>query len=277
MKTNEQWRITREAAELYERVVVPHILGPWAPSLVDAARLTGGERVLDLACGTGVVTRIAAQLAGPAGRVTGIDLNAGMISVARSLPPAPGAPIEWREGSALAIPLPDASVDVVLCQQGLQFFPDKALAMREMRRVLCRGGRLALSVWSGTGIYNTIVGEALARFASEEIASLFCASRRVPAKEELERLAVGAGFADVDVRVGRMNIHLPSVDRFVLEHLAGTPVAASIAALGGAARANIGALVRREMERFGDGDGVTYPEESHIVTARSGERGKLKP
>jgi SAM-dependent methyltransferase len=193
-----------------------------------------------------------------------------MISVARSRPAGDGAPVEWIEGSALAIPLPDASVDVVLCQQGIQFFPDKALALREMRRVLDRGGRLALSVWRSTGVYNSVLGEALARFASEEVASRFCASRRVPAKEELERLAVGAGFSEVDVRVGRMNVHLPSVDRFVLEHLAGTPVAASIRALGDAAGANIGALVKREMQRFGDGDGVTYPEESHIVTARVG-------
>jgi ubiquinone/menaquinone biosynthesis C-methylase UbiE len=268
MKANEQWRITREAAELYERVVARHILGPWAPLLVEEAGPAVGERVLDLACGTGVVTRIAAQRVGRDGRVIGVDLNTGMLAVARSLPAPDGSRIEWLEGSAMAIPLPDASVDVVICQQGLQFFLDKALALREMRRVLDRGGRLALSVWSGTGIYNTIVGEALARFASEEIASLFCASRRVPAKEELERLVVGAGFSDVDVRVGRMNIHLPSLDRFVLEHLAGTPVAASIAALGDAARANIGALVQQEMQRFRDGDGVTYPEGSHIVTAR---------
>jgi ubiquinone/menaquinone biosynthesis C-methylase UbiE len=270
MKTNEQWHITKGAAELYERVVARHILGPWAPSLVEAAHLAGGERVLDLACGTGVVTRIAAQRVGPQGRVTGVDLNTGMISVARSLPAPDGGPVEWLEGSALAIPLPDASVDVVLCQQGLQFFPDKALALREMRRVLDRRGRLALSVWSSAGVYNSAVGKALARFVGEETAASFCASRRVPAKEELERLVVGAGFSDVDVRVGRMNIHLPSVDRFVLEHLAGSPVAGSIAALNHGARENIGALVKREMQRFGDGDGVTYPEESHIVTARVG-------
>ena len=274
MKTNEEWHITLEAARLYERIVARHILGPWAPSLVDAAHLAERERVLDLACGTGVVTRIAAQRVGSEGRVTGIDLNAGMISVARSLPAADGGPVEWIEGSALAIPLPDASVDVVLCQQGLQFFLDKVLALREMRRVLDRGGRLALSVWSSTGVYNSVLGEALARFASEEVASRFCASRRVPAKEELERLAVGAGFSDVIVRVSRMNIHLPSVDRFVLEHLAGTPVAGSIAALNHGARENIGALVKREMQRFGDGDGVTYPEESHIVTARVGSNAR---
>ena len=268
MKTDGRWHITLEAARLYERVVARHILGPWAPSLVDAARLAAGERVLDLACGTGVVARIAAQQAGPAGRVTGVDLNAGMISVARSLPAPEGARVEWLEGSALAVPLPDAGVDVVLCQQGLQFFPDRALALREMRRVLDRGGRLALSVWSGTGIYNSAVGEALTRFAGEDTASRFLASRKVPAKEDLERLAAEAGFSDVEVRINRMNIHLPGLDGFVLEHLAGTPVAESIAALAAESRKNIGARVMQALQGFHDGDGVTFPEETHVVTAR---------
>jgi ubiquinone/menaquinone biosynthesis C-methylase UbiE len=267
MKMHEQWHIAREAAELYERVVARHILGPWAPSLVDAAHLARGERVLDLACGTGVVTRVAAQRVGPQGGVTGVDLNAGMISVARSLPAPDGASIEWREGSALAIPLPDASVDVVLCQQGLQFFPDKALALREMRRVLARGGRLALSVWTSAGVYNSAVGQALARFIGEDTAARFCASRNVPAKKELEEFAVAAGFADVNVRVRRMDIHLPNLERLVLEHLAGTPVAAAIAAADPESRRNISVNVMREMQRFNDGDGVTYPEETHVVTA----------
>ena len=268
MKMNDQWHLAREAAELYERVVARHILGPWAPLLVDAAHPAGGERVLDLACGTGVVTRIAAQRVGLKGRVTGVDLNAGMISVARSLPAPGGPPIEWLEGSALAIPLPDASVDVVLCQQGFQFFPDKALALREMRRVLDRGGRLALSVWSGTGVYNSALGKALTRFAGEDTAARFLASRNVPEKNELERLAVAAGFSDVNVHISRISVHLPRLDRFALEHLAGTPVAAAIAALGPESRENIGASVMRELQRFNDGDGVTYPEETHLVTAR---------
>ena len=165
MKPSGQFNVTLEAAHLYERVAARHILGPWAASLVDAAGVAEGERVLDLACGTGVVARIAAQHAGARGRVIGVDLNAGMIAVARSLAVPEGAPLEWLEGSALAIPLADSSVGVVLCQQGFQFFPDKPLAMREMRRVLDRGGRLALSVWSGIGIYNSAVGEALARFS----------------------------------------------------------------------------------------------------------------
>lgn len=123
------------AAELYERYAVRYFIGPWAPELVDIASLKAGERVLDLACGTGVVARLAAAKVGPSGKVTGLDLNAGMLAVGRSLPLAYGASITWVEGSAMATGLPDASFDVVLCQQGFQFFPDRdetniAMAMR---------------------------------------------------------------------------------------------------------------------------------------------------
>src|SRR5689334_13192738 len=127
---SEAFQVTLEAARLYERIAARYVLGPWAPSLVDAASVKQGDRVLDLARGTGVVARIAAQRTGVGGCVIGLDLNPGMIAVARLLP-AEGAQVDWIEGSALDIPVPAASVDVVLCQQGLQFFPDKALALRE--------------------------------------------------------------------------------------------------------------------------------------------------
>jgi len=177
----------------------------------------------------------------------------------------------WRASliPALDLRLPDAGMDVVLCQQGLQFFPDKALAMREMRRVLARGGRLALSVWSGVGLYNGAVGDALARFVGDAAALQFCASRQVPAKEELQRLATEAGFSAVDVRVGRIDVHLPRLDEFTLDHLSATPVAPLIAAIEPAARERIGASVMQELRRYADGEGVTYPEETHVVTAKA--------
>jgi ubiquinone/menaquinone biosynthesis C-methylase UbiE len=268
MAKNGQWQLSAEAAELYECYVARYILGPWAPLLVDIAHVGVGERVLDIACGTGVVARAAAERVGTAGRVVGVDLNPGMIAVARSLPAPVGTSIEWVERSALDLRLQDATIDVALCQQGLQFFPDKALAMREMRRVLVNGGRLALSVWNGVGLYNSAVGEALARFVSDAVALQFCASRQVPAKEELQRLATEAGFSAVDVRVSRINVHLPHLDRFALDHLSATPLASIIATADPEVREKIGASVMGQLQRYDDGDGVTYPEETHVLTAQ---------
>jgi SAM-dependent methyltransferase len=263
-----QWQLSAEAAERYQRYVARYILGPWAPPLVDTARIGAGERVLDVACGTGVGARTAMQRVGSTGRVVGVDLNPGMIAVARSLPVSGDCPVEWIEGSALDLPVADAGMDVVLCQQGLQFFPDKALAMREMRRVLVRGGRLALSIWTDVGPYNAAVGEALARCLGDATAIAFCASRAVLAKDQLERLATEAGFTAVDVSVRRMSIRLPRLDQFTLDHLSATPIASRVAAADPGTRSDIGASVMKALDRYADGDGVTYPEAIHLLTAR---------
>jgi len=268
LSINEQFQLSTEAAERYERCPARYILGPWAPLLVGVARVTAGERVLDVACGTGVVARIAAERAGPAGRVVGVDLNAGMIQVARSLAPPIGAPIEWLERSALDLGLKYASFDVVLCQQGLQFFPDKALALREMHRVLDQGGRVAVSVWNGVGAYHEAVGDALARFISAESAARFCASRQVPTKDDLQRLATQAGFSYVEVRVHTLHIHLPRIHEFTLEHLPGTPIADNLARAAPAAREKIAASVMKQLQPYAEGDGVTYPEEAQVLTGR---------
>ena len=269
MSTPQLWHLSADAAERYERIVARHILGPWAPLLIDAARIATGERVLDVACGTGLVARAAATHIGPRGRVVGIDLNSNMIAVARSLPVPTGAPIEWLVRSALALGLDDASFDAVLCQQGLQFFPDKPLALREMRRVLRPGGRLALSTWNNVGPYNSAVGDALASLIGGATAARFCTSRQAPAADELRRLAAEAGFVAVDVRVCRIDLHLPLPDRFALDHLAATPVAAEIATADPDVRDQIAARVLHALQRrYADGDGVTYPEETHVLTAQ---------
>jgi ubiquinone/menaquinone biosynthesis C-methylase UbiE len=271
MNTHEQWQLTLKAAELYERYPARYILGPWAPLLVDAARVAAGERVLDVACGTGVVARAAAKRVGPGGHVVGVDLNPGMIAVARSLQAISDAPIEWLERSALDLQLENASFDVVLCQQGLQFFPDKAVALHEMRRVLDHGGRLALSVWNSNslGVYTGAVNAALVQFVGHEVAARFTASRNAPDAGELQRLATEAHFSDVEVSVSRINVHLPRIDKFVLDHLAATPVAAAIDAADAEARNDIGESVMEQLQHA-DRDGITYPEETYVLTGRAG-------
>src|SRR6266702_1414730 len=120
------------APENYERYFVPVIGTPFARALLEVADLGHGERVLDVACGTGVVTRLAAEHVGSEGAVAGLDLNPGMIAVARTAVPDPS--IAWYEGNAESIPLPDGSFDALLCSLGLQFVSDKDAAVREMHR-----------------------------------------------------------------------------------------------------------------------------------------------
>jgi ubiquinone/menaquinone biosynthesis C-methylase UbiE len=131
-----------EPPKNYERYFVPTIGTAWATALLEVAGLSSGERVLDVACGTGVVTRRALELVGPEGFAAGLDVNPGMLAVARSVSPTS---IEWHQSSAESIPCPDASFDVVTCSLGLQFVPDRSAAMREIHRVLAVGGRVAIA------------------------------------------------------------------------------------------------------------------------------------
>src|SRR5262245_31038312 len=118
MNEQEQWQVDGGGAVAYQRYLVPLVTARWAVVLADRAALRPGERILDVACGTGAVARLAARRVGPSGQVTAVDINPQMLAVGRSLPPVDGAPIEWRDGSADALPLPDGCFDAVLCQLG---------------------------------------------------------------------------------------------------------------------------------------------------------------
>jgi len=136
-------QLCANAAEIYDEFFVPALFGPWAEPLCEAAGLVPGMDVLDVACGTGATTRVAKARVGSGGAVTGLDRNAGMLDVARRRAPD----IRWVNGRAEELPFADQTFDAVLCQFGLMFFDDRIGAMKEMRRVVRPGGRIAVSVW----------------------------------------------------------------------------------------------------------------------------------
>jgi len=268
MNTENQWQLTGSAAERYERVLVPAIFAPWAADLVELAQLQDGERVLDVACGTGVVARHAAQKVGTTGHVTGLDLNQGMVGVARSLPSVPeAAAIVWIEGSALAMHLPDSAFDVVLCQQGVQFFPDRLAALHEMRRVLVPGGRVLVSVWAGPTPYSIAMWNAVERHVGPDAAATFRKSRTGEDPEVLRQLMAQTGFRDVQIRGRTLTTRLPAVAEFVLRHLAASPAAAEVDALPSSVRETLAEEVSTALRPYGDGDGAAFPETTNVVMA----------
>ena len=214
----------------YERYFVPAIGAPLATDLVGLAALRPGERVLDVACGTGIVARLAARQVGDAGRVAGLDVNPGMLAVARAVTPS-DLRIEWHEASAEAMPLPDAAFDVVLCQMGLQFVQDRDAAVREMRRVLVRGGRLLLNVPGPMPRAFTILAEALARHAGPEAAGFVGHVFSLHDEAEIRDLVGGAGFHGVAVQSDTLSLHLPPPEEFLWQYVHGTPLAGVVAPL----------------------------------------------
>jgi len=212
----------------YERFFVPVIGEPLATDLIDRAALRRGERVLDVACGTGTVARLASQVTGVDGTVAGLDVNPDMLEVARSTSPS-DTPIEWHQASAEAMPLPDASFDVVLCQMGLQFMPDKSAALREIGRVLAPGGRLILNLPGPTPQIMAIMEEAFARYLGAEAAGFVNLVFSLHDTEEIQNLVSGAGFRDVSVQSDTRSLRLPAPEEFLWQYVNSTPLAGAMA------------------------------------------------
>ena len=142
-------------ARAYQALFVPSLIGVFAPIVADAASIAVGDRVLDVACGTGVLTRAGAARVGAGGEVAGLDPNRGMLTVAREQSPA----IAWHEGTAESLPFSDGRFDAVVSQFGLMFFADRRAALGEMRRVLRPGGRLAIAVWDSLAAIPAFAAE----------------------------------------------------------------------------------------------------------------------
>ena len=132
MNPQGQWQVGGSAPQVYERELVPAVFAAWAPIVVELAHPCSGDRVLDVACGTGIVARTAAVRIGPTGAVVGVDLNPGMLSIARSIVSIGSqvAPLQWQEANASKLPFPNESFDIVYCQFGRQLFADRAAALR---------------------------------------------------------------------------------------------------------------------------------------------------
>ena len=206
-------QVTRSAAEIYEEFFLPALFHEWAPRMADAAQVAPGQKVLDVACGTGVLACEAAKRVAPGGAVTGLDRNDGMLAVARRKAPD----IDWHCGLAEALPFPDGSFDVVVSQFGLMFFEDRVKALTEMWRVLRPGGRLAVAVWDAlerTPGYAAMAA-LLQRLFGARIANELRAPFALGDAASLRALFEAAGIPDVAVEAQVGKARFPSIEAWV--------------------------------------------------------------
>ena len=261
--SSEHFQIPIEAAEAYEAAFVPGFFAQWAPLLCDAAGVVTKQQILDVACGTGIVARTAAQRVG-ADHVTGVDLNEAMLSVARRVAPD----ITWRLGDAVALPFEDGSFDAVLCQMALMFFPDRVAALREMARVAVPGGTVALLVPSELGAqpaYGPFVDMA-ARHAGSEARSLLSAYFACGDLGGLAELFDSAGLPAPTTGTHLGTARFPSVDALVSTEVESTPLGERITT---GVYDQIRAGARQVFAPFTTAGGrLEAPFEVHVAVAR---------
>jgi ubiquinone/menaquinone biosynthesis C-methylase UbiE len=268
--TIERWQLSATGAASYERFQVPSVFQPLAGLFLRRMALKPGDRVLDVACGTGIVARLAAPLLGKGGSIVGVDLNADMLEVARNKAPVAGAHIEWRQADAACLPLPEAQFDAVLCQQGLQFLPDKRAALVEMHRVLKPKGALGVCVWCSiehSPLHAALV-EWVARHIGRDAADRFSAPFSFGDPALLRTAISAAGFSSVEIVTDTVTRRLLPAEKSVPGLLASTPIASAIAALDKVQLADLIGDVSSKLERFADGRELVVPQPTHVGIAR---------
>lgn len=259
-------QVTRSAAEIYKEFFVPALFLEWAPRVADAAGLAPGQKVLDVACGTGVVAREAVPRVAPGGSVTGLDRNPDMLAVAGRA--APG--IAWRQGLAESLPFEDRAFHAVVSQFGLMFFEDRAAALREMWRVLKPGGRLAVAVWDALEHSPGYADMAalLRRLFGERIANELRAPFALGDPAAVRSLFTQAGIPQVEIRTLDGTARFPSIEAWVHTDVKGWTLADLI---DDAQYRTLLEAAKRELKRYEHRDGtVAFAAPGHIVTAAKG-------
>jgi SAM-dependent methyltransferase len=262
--SEEMFQIPIEVAETYEAKFVPAIFGQWAPCVLDASSVGPGTRLLDVACGTGIVARTAVERVAPGGSVVGVDLNEAMLTVARRAAPE----IDWRQGDVGSLPFPDATFDVAVCQMAMMFFADRRQAFAEMARVVAPGGAVAVLVPASLDVqpaYRVFVDVA-ARHAGPEARSLLGAYWNCGDLDELVAVAESAGLEVGDRRTTTGPARFESADDFVATEVEGSPL---IERLDEGAYARIRAVTGEALSHYvTDAGRFEVPLLCHVLSAR---------
>jgi SAM-dependent methyltransferase len=254
--------------QMYERWLVAPLFRPYAEITLDEVSLSNRDRVLDIACGTGIVARVARERLGDSGSVVGVDVSPDMLAVARAVAPS----IDWRVGEASALPLGDGEqFDVVVCQQGLQFFPDKAAAAAQMRRALANGGRVAVATWRSDDeipFFRQLRGVAEQRLGN-------IADQRYSYGDAtaLEALLRGAGFLNVQCKTISLAIRFDGRTPFLrLNSMALVGMSAVGKQMGDEERRRVVEEIAAEslpvLQQFETGSVFAFELSTNLATAR---------
>ncbi len=259
------FQLEGDGPQIYEDVLVPLWFGRWAEELIKIAVPKANEKVLDVACGTGVTTRMAWRNMGFKGSVTGLDINGKMLQKAADLDDT-GA-LSWLESDVTDSGLATSDFDLIICQHGYHYFPEKLAALKEFLRVLKPSGRLVFNIWDGHSPYTQALCNAVERHISKEVADIQRSQRITPLAQELELFVKQAGFKTAKVTRQKLDIKVPAAEKFVPLHLASMPIAGQFNSLPEEKKQRLILDVKDQLSQYTFGTELVYSDAVNVLLA----------
>ena len=253
--------------EIYDRYMVPLLFEPFALVAAERVKALQARRILETAAGTGVLTA-ALRGAPPEAEIVATDLNQPMLDAAASRITAPK--VRFQQADALSLPFDDDSFDLVACQFGVMFFPDKVLGNAEARRVLRDGGSYLLVIWDSIdrNLATKVAGNAVATLSPDDPAAFY---ERIPFryhdKAIIEQDLLAAGFAEIDIETVKLHSRAASARDAAIALTQGTPMRTEIEKRGPGALPAATIAAEQALREFDGPNGFEAPMSAHIVTA----------
>ena len=262
MNNHDRGQVVATAAEIYDQFFVPALFAEWPARVLKAAKVQPGDKVLDVACGTGILARTAVSLVGTQGKVVGVDINQDMLAVAKVKAPH----LSWETAPAEALPFDNGSFDHVVSQFGFMFFTDQVKAIREMKRVLRPGGNLAIAVWDK--LDNTpgyaVVAQILEELFGQEVANSIEAPYNLGDTQKITALFAAAGVENITIQTITGQAKFSSIDSWIYTDIKGWTLADVIDDEG---YETLREIAPDRLSPFVQADGtVAFDAPAHIVT-----------
>ena len=268
-KLESGFQLEGNAAALYEAHKVPSLFAPLADATIDAVAISKNDSIIDLACGTGILARKIRNKVGSHPRIVGTDLNENMIQIARSLNGDMARSCEWQIADICDLPFENETFSLAMCQQGIQYFPDKEGAMQEVYRVLAKGGRISLTVWCENSIFIQSVSDRLSQHVSKEAGRKALAPFSYNA-ELLEPILSDIGFLDISIEKLSVNRIVKASNDRITDELMSLPVASLIKNKGQKILEKIVNAVIEDMGDYISDTNILTPQETRLIQARVG-------
>lgn len=264
---NNDFKLADGAARIYEEQKVPALFGPLAVATVERMPPQDGDRILDLACGTGILARTLRQEASADTEITGADFNAGMLAMAAEVADPALGPIEWHEANVIDLPFADGAFNKLYCQQGFQYFPEEQAALREMRRVMEPGGRLLMTIWRGDSALFEAVAQVLAEHFDQAMADKAMSPFRYSGRDSLIERIAAARFSDVLRDSLPMDKVIKNRHEAIELEITGSPVGADLTGVDTAHMREIVSQCHAALDQYRQGNNLILRQTTDVYLA----------